>query len=317
MIRAKVCDLLKIQYPVFGGAMAYISDGTLAGALSKAGGFGIIACLGHTANSLRDEIRKARILTKNPIGVNLMIKSPDIEDYIRVISEENIEGVTTGAGNPLPIMPRLKEAGVRVFPVVPNQKLAVRMQENGADGVIVEGMEAGGHIGDMTTMALVPQVADAVSIPVLAAGGIGDGRGLAAALMLGAGGVQIGTRLMTVKECRIHDKAKERLMEADGSETLHLGKGTSHSVRVLKSELTEKLAAMELAGADSKEKEELQQGSYQKAVDEGEMTGGYLPIGQIVGLLKKQDTADDMMQELIKEAEAALEKGKALLNCGP
>ncbi len=306
MLISSVCDLLKIEYPVFGGAMAYISDGSLAGAVSEAGGFGIIASLGHTADSLRAEIHTAKSITKKPFGVNLMLKSPDLEAYLQVIMEEGVAGVTTGAGNPLPYMPRLKEAGIRVFPVVPSARLAKRMEENGADGVVVEGMEAGGHIGELTTMVLVPQVADAVHIPIVAAGGIGDGRGMAAAMMLGADGVQIGTRLMVTKECRIHPAAKQRLIAAGDTDTLHLGKGTSHSMRVLKSETTEEIARLEAAGADYAEIQKLQQGKFQLAVQDGDMVHGSLPAGQIAGLLTREESAAEMIRSVVEQAENLL-----------
>ena len=310
MLLSPVCDLLNIEYPVFGGAMAYVSDGTLAGAVSAAGGFGIIASLGHTADSLRDEIRSARILTKKPFGVNLMLKSPDLEAYLQVIIEEGVAGVTTGAGNPLPYIPRLKEAGVRVFPVVPSVRLAKRMEENGADGVVVEGMEAGGHIGELTTMTLIPQVADAVHIPIIAAGGIGDGRGLAAALILGASAVQIGTRLMVATECRIHSAAKQRIIAAGDTDTLHLGKGTSHSMRVLKSETTEEIARMEADGVEYAEIQKLQQGKFQLAVQEGDMVHGSLPAGQISGLVAKEESAEEMIRSMVEEAAQVLKSAE-------
>ncbi len=306
MIVSPVCDLLNIQYPIFGGAMAYISDGRLAGAVSAAGGFGIIASLGHTADSLRKEIMTARDMTDKPFGVNLMLKSPDLEEYLKVIIEEGVAGVTTGAGNPLPYIPRLKEAGIRVFPVVPNVKLAKRMEENGADGVVVEGMEAGGHIGELTTMALIPQVVDAVSIPVLAAGGIGDGRGMAAVMLLGASGVQMGTRLMAATECKIHPQAKQRIIDAVDTDTLHLGKGTSHSMRVLRSETTEQVAKMEAEGADYADIQKLQQGKFQLAVDQGDMVLGSLPAGQIAGLVRCQESAAEMIHSVVQQAEEIL-----------
>ncbi len=309
MIKSPVCELLKIQHPIFCGAMAYISDGNLAGAVSEAGGFGIIACIGHTADTLRAEIHKARQITQKPFGVNLMLQSPYIESYLDVIIEEHVAGVTTGAGNPVPYMPRLKEAGIRVFPVVPNVRLARRMEENGADGVVAEGMEAGGHIGEMTTMALIPQVVDAVTIPVIAAGGIGDGRGLAAALMLGAAGVQMGTRFMVATECNIHQGAKQRIVTAIDTDTLHLGKGTSHSMRVLKSETTEQVARMEMEGADPKAITELQKGKFQLAVQDGDMVRGSLPSGQISGLVKKEESAADIVNDVISGAEDMLKGG--------
>jgi enoyl-[acyl-carrier protein] reductase II len=203
-------------------------------------------------------------------------------------------------------VPRLKEAGIRVFPVVPSVRLAKRMEENGADGVVVEGMEAGGHIGELTTMTLVPQVADALHIPVVAAGGIGDGRGLAAVLMLGASGVQIGTRLMVAKECSIHTAAKQRLINAGDTDTLHLGKGTSHSMRVLKSETTEEIARMEAAGTDYAEIQKLQQGKFQLAVQDGDMRLGSLPAGQISGLVDREETAEEMLRSIMDEAERIL-----------
>jgi enoyl-[acyl-carrier protein] reductase II len=226
MIKSPVCELLGIEYPIFCGAMAYVTDAKLVAAVSDAGGFGVMASIGHTADSLRQEIRKAKEITTKPFGVNLMLMSPNVADVVKVVIEEKVAGVTTGAGNPLPYMPALKEAGVKVFPVIPNVKLARRMAENGADGLVAEGMEAGGHIGEMTTLPLLPQVADAVSIPVLAAGGIADGRGLAAALMLGACGIQMGTRFMVAKECWIHQNAKQRIIDAVDTDTVHIGRTT-------------------------------------------------------------------------------------------
>ncbi len=313
MIKSPICDLLGIKYPIFCGAMAYVTDATLAAAVSEAGGFGVMASIGHSAESLRQEIRKARALTDRPIGVNLMLMSPNVAEVVRVVAEEGIAGVTTGAGNPLPYMPALKAAGVKVFPVIPNVKLAKRMEENGADGIVAEGMEAGGHIGEMTTLPLLPQVIDAVKIPVLAAGGIADGRGLAAVLMLGACGVQMGTRFMVASESRIHPKAKQRIIDAIDTDTLHIGRTTGHPMRALKSETTIAVAELERQAAPKAEIEALQKGKFQAAVDAGDMLTGQLPAGQISGLIHEELSACAIIEGMMRQAEELLRRAPGWL----
>lgn len=313
MIKSPVCEMLGIKYPIFCGAMAYVTDAALAAAVSDAGGFGVMASIGHTAESLRQEIRKAKDLTGKPFGVNLMLMSPNVAEVVKVVVEEKVAGVTTGAGNPLPYMPALKEAGVKVFPVIPNVKLARRMEENGADGIVAEGMEAGGHIGEMTTLPLLPQVADAVKIPILAAGGIADGRGMAAALLLGACGIQMGTRFMVAKECRIHPNAKQRIIDAIDTDTVHIGRTTGHPMRALKSETTLAVAELEKRAAAKEEIEALQKGRFQAAVDEGDVRTGQLPAGQISGLIRSELTAKEIIDSIIREAETLLRQAPELL----
>ncbi|MDO5346155.1 MAG: enoyl-[acyl-carrier-protein] reductase FabK [Lachnospiraceae bacterium] len=296
--------LLNISYPVMQGGMAWVAEHTLAAAVSNAGGLGIVAAANAPAEAVREEIRKTRELTKQPFGVNIMLLSPYAEEVARMAAEEKVPVVTTGAGNPGPYMKQWKEAGIKVIPVVASVALAKLMQRAGADAVIAEGCESGGHIGETTTMALVPQVADAVSIPVIAAGGIGDGRGLAAARMLGAAGVQMGTRFLTAKECVIHENYKKRVLKASDIDTAVTGRSTGHPVRQLRNWMTRKYLELEKEGTNFEELELLTLGSLRRAVLEGDTDGGSLMSGQIAGLVKKEQSCREIIEEIMQQAEA-------------
>ena len=304
MIRTPLCDLVGIEYPVFQGGMAHISDGTLAAAVSEAGGLGIISA-NSGADWLREQIHIARAKTNKPIGVNVMLMSPAAPDVARVIAEEKVEVVTTGAGNPAEYMPLWLEAGCRVIPVVASAALAKMMERAGACAVIAEGGESGGHIGEAATMPLVPQVADAVSIPVIAAGGIADGRGLAASLMLGAVGVQIGTRFLVAHECSVHPHYKALVLKATDTSTIVTGRRLGHAVRSIKTPYSRKYAKAEYTDISDSDLEALGIGSLRKAVEGNETEGCYL-AGQIAGLVKKEQSAEEMILEICTEAEQIL-----------
>ncbi len=300
-----ICEILNIKYPIFQGAMAWVSESSLASAVSNAGGLGIIAGGNAPGEVIREEIRKMKTLTDKPFAVNIMLLSPYVEEVVKVVCEEKVSVVTTGAGNPAKYMELFKENDVKVIPVVPSVTLAKRMQKIGASAVICEGCEAGGHIGKTTTMALVPQVVDAVTIPVIAAGGIADGRGMAASFMLGASGIQIGTRFLVAKECVIHQKYKDKVIKASDIDTVTTGQITGHPVRVLRNKLSreyEKVEKEEYA----KEKPDLERiesfgaGALKKAV-EGDVDYGSLMSGQIAGLVKKEQTSKEIIEEIYSE----------------
>ena len=297
-----ICELLGIEYPIIQGAMAWIADASLASAVSNAGGLGIIASGNAEAEWVRSEIRKTKKLTQKPFGVNVMLLNPHADKIMDVICEEGVPVVTTGAGNPGKYIPKLKEHGIRVIPVVASVALAIRVERVGADAVIAEGQEGGGHIGEATTMALVPQVVDAVKIPVIAAGGIADGRGIAAAYMLGAKGVQIGTRFLVAKECTISQNYKDMILKAKDTDTVATGRSTGHPVRVLKNKLTREILALEKQCADPSEIEKLGTGALRAAVKDGDVVNGSVMSGQIAGLVNKEQTAREMIEEMFKEA---------------
>lgn len=302
-----ICELLGTEYPIIQGGMAWIADASLASAVSNAGGLGIIACGNADAEWVRSEIRKTKELTDKPFGVNVMLMNPHTDAIMEVICEEEIPVVTTGAGNPGKYIPKLKEHGIKVIPVVSSVALAVRLERAGADAVIAEGHESGGHVGEATTMALVPQVADAVSIPVIAAGGIADGRGIAAAFMLGAKGVQVGTRFLVAKECTVSQNYKDMILKAKDSDTVVTGRSTGHPVRVLKNKLARDIAALEKQGADPSEIEKLGTGALRAAVKDGDVAYGSVMSGQIAGLVNKEQTAKEIIEEMFKEAAAVYE----------
>lgn len=305
MIRTPLCDLVGIEYPVFQGGMAHISDGTLAAAVSEAGGLGIISA-NSGADWLREQIHIARAKTNKPIGVNVMLMSPAAPDVARVIAEEKVEVVTTGAGNPAEYMPLWLEAGCRVIPVVASAALAKMMERAGACAVIAEGGESGGHIGEAATMPLVPQVADAVSIPVIAAGGIADGRGLAASLMLGAVGVQIGTRFLVAHECSVHPHYKALVLKATDTSTIVTGRRLGHAVRSIKTPYSRKYAKAEYTDISDSELEALGIGSLRKAAVDGNESEGCYLAGQISGMIKKEQSAAEIIHEICTEAEQIL-----------
>lgn len=306
MLNSKLCKLLNIKYPIIQGGMAWVATSELAVAVSEAGGIGIIGAGNAPAEVVRKEIIKAKSETDKPFGVNVMLLSPFAEEVIEVVLQEKVALVTTGAGNPGKYIPKLHAQGIKVIPVVPSVSLAKRMERYKADAVIVEGAEAGGHIGELTTMALVPQVVDAVSIPVIAAGGIGDGRGLVAAFALGADGVQMGTRFVCASECIVHDKYKELVIKAKDRDTIVSGRSTGHPVRVLKNKLTREFDKLELHGASIEELEELGSGKLRDAVVDGDIEYGSVMAGQIAGMVSKVQPAQEIIEEIITQAKEVI-----------
>lgn len=298
-----ICEMLHIQYPIFQGGMAWIANHAIAAAVSEAGGLGIIAAGNAPAQWLRNEIRECKKLTQKPFGVNIMLLSPHADEVAQVVVEEGVTIVTTGAGNPGKYMDVWKENGIKVIPVVPSVAIAKRMAKGGADAIIVEGGEAGGHVGELTTMVLTPQVVDAIDIPVIAAGGIADGRGFAAALMLGAQGVQIGTRFLVAKECQVHQNYKDRVLKASDIDAVVTGRSTGHPVRGLRNKLTREFDQLEKNGATADQIEELGKGALQKAVIEGDVIRGAVMSGQIAGMITKEQTAQEIINELVTEVK--------------
>lgn len=307
MLKTPICELLGIKYPIFQGGMAWISDADLAASVSAAGGLGIIAAGNAPAEYVADQIKKAKALTDKPFGVNIMLLSPHVDAVAQLAADEAVGVVVTGAGNPSKYMKLWQEAGIKVIPVVPSVAFAKLAQRNGAAAVIAEGGESGGHIGELTTMALVPQVCDAVDIPVLAAGGIGDGRGIAASFMLGAVGVQLGTRFLAASECNVHQNYKDKILAAKDTDTITTGKRLGHPVRSLKTPFSKKFFSKEYdATISNEELEAFGVGSLQRAAIEGDISGGSFLAGQIAGLVKKEQTAKDIIEELMSEAENIL-----------
>ena len=301
-MKTKITELLNIEYPVIQGGMAWVADYHLAAAVSNAGGLGLIGAGAAPASFVKEQIEKCRALTDKPFGVNLMLMNPAADEIAEVIATSGVKVVTTGAGSPEKDMKMWKEAGVKVIPVVASVALAKIMEKSGADAVVAEGCESGGHIGELTTMALVPQVVDAVSIPVIAAGGIGDGRGVAAALMLGAQGVQVGTRFLVAEETNIHEAYKERVLKAKDIDAQVTGRSGGHPIRSLKNQMTRKYLQMEADGATFEELESLTVGSLRKAVVEGDVKNGTVMAGQIAGMIKKKQTCKEIIVELVDEA---------------
>lgn len=308
MIKTRVSKLLGIKYPLFQGAMAWIATGRLAGAVSEAGGLGIIGAGSADAGWLQKEIEAAQAVTDKPFGVNLMLLSPHIEKIVDLVIKERVAVVTTGAGNPGKYMTRLKEAGCKVIPVVASVALARRLSRQGADAVIAEGMEAGGHIGEMTTMCLVPMIADAVEIPVIAAGGIADGRGVAAAFSLGAEGVQMGTRFVCAEECPVHPDYQRIIIQARDRDTVVCGASTGHPVRVIQNRFSRTYLAREREGWSPEELDRLAAGKYPAAALDGEIEDGSLLAGQIAGMVKKREPAAAIVGEVMVEAEKILKR---------
>ncbi|MDU4952004.1 MULTISPECIES: enoyl-[acyl-carrier-protein] reductase FabK [Clostridium] len=302
----KLCEILGIEYPIIQGGMAWVANSSLAAAVSNGGGLGIIAGANAPIDYLRDEIRKTKRLTGKPFGVNIMLLSDNAEELAHMVCEEGVKVVTTGAGNPGKYIEMWKANGIKVIPVVASVALARRMERAGADAAIAEGCEAGGHIGELTTMALVPQVVDALNIPVIAAGGIGDGRGVAAALALGAEGVQVGTRFLVAEECTIHQNYKDRVIKANDIDTVVTGRVTGHPIRVIKNKLSRAFISLEKQGGLKEEFEKLGSGALAKAVIEGEADYGSLMAGQIAGLVKKEQPAKEIIEEMFEEAEKCI-----------
>lgn len=305
-MQTKITELLKIKFPVLQGGMAWISEHRLAAAVSEAGGAGIIAGGNAPAELIREEIRKARTLTDKPFGVNIMLMSPNAEDLARVVAEEKVAFVTTGAGNPGKFMEQWKTAGIKVIPVVPGVALAKRMERSGADAVIAEGTESGGHIGENTTMCLVPQVTDAVGIPVIAAGGIADGRGVAASFMLGAEGVQVGTRFLTAEECQIHANYKELVVKAKDTDTIVTGRFTGHPCRCVKTKFSRSLVNSEKNGISPDEFESLTVGALRKAAIDGNIEEGSFLCGAIAGMVGEIKPAAEIIKEMFDMARELL-----------
>lgn len=305
-MKTRITDLLGIEYPIIQGGMAWVAEHHLAAAVSEAGGFGLIGAASAPAEIVREEIRKAKALTDKPFGVNIMLLNPNSEEVAKVVVEEGVKAVTTGAGNPEKFIPMFKEAGIKVIPVVASVAMAKRMERYGADAVVAEGMEAGGHIGSQTTMALIPQVVDAVDIPVIAAGGIGDGRGYAAVTMLGAEAVQMGTRFVVADESIVHDNYKDRIVKAKDIDTVVTGLSTGHPIRVLRNQMTKEYLKLEESGAPFEELEKLTLGALRKAVMDGDIKNGSVMAGQIAGLVHKRQSCKEIIEEIMREAESLL-----------
>lgn len=305
-MKTEITQLLGIKYPVIQGGMAWVAEYHLAAAVSEAGGLGVIGAASAPPEVVREQVRKVKELTDRPFGVNVMLMNPNAPQVAQVVVEEGVPVVTTGAGNPSKFMELWKNAGIKVIPVVASVAMAKMMERAGADAVVAEGTESGGHIGSATTMTLVPQVADAVKIPVIAAGGIGDGRGFAAAMMLGAKAVQMGTRFVTAKESIVHQNYKERIFKARDIDSVVTGRSTGHPIRVLRNQMTKEYLKMEEEGVSLEELELLTLGSLRKAVVEGDVVNGSLMAGQIAGLVKKEQSCAEIMEEIMKEAEALL-----------
>ena len=305
-MKTEITELLGIEYPVIQGGMAWVAECHLAAAVSNAGGLGLIAAGGAPAEWVREQIRETKKLTDKPFGVNIMLMNPESEKVAKVIVEEGVKVVTTGAGSPEKYMADWKAAGVKVIPVVASVALAKRMERCGADAVVAEGMESGGHIGEATTMTLVPQVVDAVSIPVIAAGGIADGRGIAAAFMLGAEAVQMGTRFVVSKESIVSQAYKDRVIKAKDIDSTVTGMSHGHPIRCLRNKMTREYLKLEKEGRPFEELEYLTLGTLRKAVMEGDVDNGTVMAGQIAGMVKKEQTCKEMIEEMMAQAEALL-----------
>ncbi len=305
-MKTRITELLGIKYPILQGGMAWVAESTLAAAVSNAGGAGIIAGGAAPIDYLRDQIRRAKTLTDKPFGVNIMLLSPNADDLAQLVVEEKVAFVTTGAGNPGKYMENWKNAGIKVIPVIPSVALARRMERAGADAVIAEGTESGGHIGENTTMCLVPQVVDALEIPVLAAGGIADGRGVAAAFMLGAEGVQVGTRFLASEECQIHQNYKDLVIGAKDTDSIVTGRSTGHPCRNVRSKLAKKLQSMDKGEISPEEFETLSAGSLRKAVVDGDLENGSFMCGAIAGMINEIKPCSAIIEDMFTRAEKLL-----------
>lgn len=308
VFKTRLCKTLDIEYPIIQGGMAWVATHELAAAVSNAGGLGIIAAGNAPKEVIREQIKKAKKLTDKPFGVNIMLMSPFVDDIMDLVCEEEVAVVTTGAGNPGKYINKLKEKGIKILPVVPTVALARRMEKEGVDGLIVEGTEAGGHIGELTTISLVPQIASAVSIPVVAAGGIADGRGFVAALSLGAEGVQIGTRFVCSEECIAHENYKNMIIKAKDRDAIVTGRSTGYPVRVLKNKFAKEYLQLEKEGVPFEELEQLGAGRLRLAVVEGDMEKGSLMAGQIAGMIKDIKPCKAIIEDIISEAEKQVDR---------
>ena len=305
-MKTRVTELLGIEYPVIQGGMAWVAEHKLAAAVADAGGLGLIGGANAPAEVVRNYIRKVKEVTDKPFGVNVMLMSTYAADVAKVVVEEGVKVVTTGAGDPSKYMDMWKNAGVKVIPVVASVALAKRMERYGADAVVAEGCESGGHIGEATTMTLVPQVVDAVSVPVIAAGGIADGRGIAAAFMLGAEAVQMGTRFLVAKECTVHQNYKDRVLKAKDIDSTVTGRTHGHPVRCLRNQMTREYLKLENEGKSFEELEYLTLGTLRKAVQEGDVQNGTVMAGQIAGMVAKEQTCKEMIEEMMAQTEKLL-----------
>ncbi len=306
MVKSVLCEMLGIKYPVFQGGMAWIADGKLAAAVSEGGGLGIIAAGNAPGDYVREQIKIAKSLTEKPIGVNIMLLSPFADDVAKVVVEEGVSVVTTGAGNPSKYIESWKNAGIRVIPVVASVAMAKLMTRLGASALIAEGGESGGHVGELTTIVLVPQICDATTLPVLAAGGIADGRGAAAAFMLGACGIQMGTRFLSANECTIHPTYREKVLKANDLCTMVTGKRLGHPVRSLRTRFAREYSKAEYGGASDEELEAMGGGALRRAVQEGDLEKGCFLAGQIAAIVKKQQPAAEIIKEVMEETEKVL-----------
>ena len=311
MLKSRICEILGIRYPVFQGGMAWVADASLAAAVSNAGGLGLISSINAGTEAVRNEVRKCREMTDRPFGVNIMLQAPNAEEIAHMVIEEGVTIITTGAGSPAKYMPMWKEAGIKVIPVVASVALALKMQQAGADAVVAEGAESGGHVGELHTMSLVPQVVDALDIPVVAAGGICDGRGAAAAFMLGAEAIQVGTRFLSAQECNVHPEYKEKILKATDISTIVTGKSLGHPVRSLTTPFSKTFAKMENDPSVSQEDIlAFGSGALRKAVQEGDRNGSYM-AGECAGMVRKIEPAKDIVEDLILGAEKVIAEAAA------
>lgn len=306
MIKSPICEMLGIKYPLFQGGMAWIADGELAASVSEAGGLGIISAMNLDGEYLRKQIKTAKEKTDKPFGVNIMLMSPHADEVAAIVAEEKVPVVTTGAGNPSAYMEMWRKSGIKVIPVIASVAMAKKMERCGACAVIAEGGESGGHVGDLSTMALVPQVCDAVSIPVIGAGGIGDGRGVAAVFMLGAAGVQMGTRFLVAKECNVHRNYKDKVLKASDISTIVTGKKLGHPVRSIKTPFSKGYMKAEYGSVSAEELEQMGVGALRLAAVEGDEKRGCFPCGQIAGMIDREQTSAEIVTEVMAEAERVL-----------
>lgn len=308
-MKTGITELLGIEYPIIQGGMAWVAEYNLAAAVSNAGGFGIIGAASAPPEIVREQIRKCKELTDKPFGVNVMLMNPNAEEVAKIVIEEGVKAVTTGAGNPAKFIPMWKEAGVKVIPVIASVAMAVMMERAGADAIVAEGMESGGHIGQTTTMALLPQVVDAVNIPVIGAGGIADGRGFAAAIMLGAEAVQMGTAFLVAKENIVHENYRNKVIAAKDIDSVVTGTSTGHPVRGLRNHMTKEYLRLEKEGATIDELEKITLGALRRAVIEGDAKDGTVMAGQIAGLIKKEATCKEIITSIYNEGVELLNRG--------
>ena len=308
-MKTRITELLGIEYPIIQGGMAWVAEYNLAAAVSNAGGFGIIGAASAPPETVREQIRKCKELTDKPFGVNVMLMNPNAEEVAKIVIEEGVKAVTTGAGNPAKYIPMWKEAGVKVMPVVASVAMAVMMERAGVDAVVAEGMESGGHVGQTTTMALLPQVVDAVNIPVIGAGGIADGRGFAAAIMLGAEAVQMGTAFLVAKENIVHENYRNKVITAKDIDSVVTGTSTGHPVRGLRNHMTKEYLRLEKEGATIEELEQITLGALRRAVIDGDAKDGTVMAGQIAGLIKKEATCKEIITSIYNEGVALLNRG--------